>query len=222
MIGPTLFSPSVGSRLLGGHLLVAEDDADGEGGKGNTIAETNPNRIDPEGFYSEGDVLLRFAVGYEQQKAERNSGRLKAIEKQGTYIYRGSDLISWLNGPSGQQAQAETAKRVKDQPKRRRGVSSRAQTGSSAGRALPVTVLSTTTPASVSPVSPVTSGGKLPVNTDENTIRQFNTAVSGAMRENGGDRRAAIRSVCKGDPGLHRAYLLATNRDKARSTLEQL
>lgn len=220
MIAPTFFSPSVANRLLGGHSLVAQDDA--EGGKGNSVGETNPNRIDPEGFYSEGNVVLQLGLGHGEQEAERNSGRLKAIERQGRYIYRGSDLIAWLNGPSGQEGQAETAKGGKDRVKQRRGVSSQVQTGASPGRALAITLGSTTTPASVSPALPVTSGGKLPVTADQESIRQFNTAVNAMMRENGGDRRAAIRSVCKRDPGLHRAYLIATNRDKSRDLLAQL
>ncbi len=57
---------------------------------------------------------------------------------------------------------------------------------------------------------------------DQESVRQFNTAVNAAMKENDGDRRAAIRSVCKRDPGLHRAYLIATNLDKSRDVLAQL
>ena len=54
------------------------------------------NQINPDGWYSERDVLLRLGIGYESQARARAAGKLRFVQRESSYIYRGSWLLDYL------------------------------------------------------------------------------------------------------------------------------
>ena len=54
-------------------------------------------RIDPEAWYRENDLILQLGVGHETQRTEREAGRLKAVERGASFVYKGQSLLDWLN-----------------------------------------------------------------------------------------------------------------------------
>lgn len=58
-------------------------------------------KIDPEGHYSPRDLQLGLGISQDAQQYERQSGRLAHATVGGngsqTVVYRGKDLIAWLN-----------------------------------------------------------------------------------------------------------------------------
>ena len=158
------------------------------------------NRIDPQQWYSDGDIKTILDIQLDAQRKARDAGQLKYTQRGITCLYRGQWVLDWLEND---QADASQAK-----PNRRR-----AGQGRNLGRSVTTT---NSSPASRSPATtpiPRQQRTTLPMNHDHAMIDQWNAAVRLEMA-GGKTKRQAVRAVVRENPELHRAYLIACNRHR--------
>jgi len=53
-------------------------------------------KIDPDAHYTTTDVSLGLGVNVFAQEEERKAGRLQGIDRAGSVIYSGAQLLAWL------------------------------------------------------------------------------------------------------------------------------
>ncbi len=70
---------------------------------------TSPVRIDPDGIYDDGALVLSLGLTHAALQRARRDGRLRHIRSGRRILYRGQWLLDWLHATattnSGQQPQ---------------------------------------------------------------------------------------------------------------------
>ena len=144
------------------------------------------NRIDPQQWYSDGDLKTILDIQYDAQRKARDAGQLKYTQRGTTFLYRGQAVLDWLENDQADASQTKP-------------------TGRRAGQGRSLARSATTTNS-----SPRTT---TPMNSDHQTIDKWNAAVR-EQTAAGKTKAEAVRAVVRGNPELHRAYLIACNRHR--------
>ena len=156
------------------------------------------NRIDPQQWYSDGDLKTILDIQYDAQRKARDAGQLKYTQRGTTFLYRGQAVLDWLENDQADASQAKPTGR-------------RAGQGRSLGRSVTTT---NSRSASRSPATtPTQQRTRTPMNSDHQTIDRWNAAVR-EQTAAGKTKAQAVRAVVRQNPQLHRAYLIACNRGR--------
>ena len=158
------------------------------------------NKIDPEAWYSDSDVFLRLDIQTAVQAQARKAGQLRFIQRGTTFLYKGQWVLDWLES-GGQQEPAQQI-RAKARASQARDLSQPSLANASTTRAPTISpAASFSTPERTTPMN------------DHQVIDAWNAAVQAKVAE-GLNKQDAVRIVVKERPELHRAYLIACNRNR--------
>lgn len=161
----------------------------------------NSGPPDPDGWYSDTDLLLMLSIGESVQQKAREAGHLKFTQTGTTFLYRWSDVTDWLeNGARTDKAKAVPATPLQKKLDRRRSAIGGAVHSASSGA-----------PAGVSN-SPLPQ----PRSNTVSATAEFHEAVAAAMAK-GKTRAQAGKSVMRTNPALRRAMLIEGNRNKPQA-----
>ena len=169
----------------------------------------DPRKLDPNTFYSKHDLFLRLGIAHDTIDRARANGRLKTVDLSGRdFLFKGANVLAWLDAgaPTDPEGKTPAASR------RSQATTFRADPGRQLRSPASTTTNSRSASRSLA-TTPTQQRTRTPMNSDHQTIDQWNVAVRLEMAA-GKTKAQAVRAVVRGNPQLHRAYLIACNRGR--------